>query len=83
MAGREHSHFVDKIKALLPPDPAVHELYNNIPDAGVGPDEIVLPSSMSHTSLRILLGNMVCVTKIGTVEALVLLCFMPDLVGWQ
>eukprot|EP00975_Prorocentrum_lima_P031458 6602351-Prorocentrum_lima.AAC.1 len=35
------------------------------------PDQLVIPSSLTDRSMRTILGNMICVPIVGTVELLV------------
>ena len=41
------------------------------------PDDLVIPTSVSESHVNKILGNMIAVPTIGTVEVLVLLCFFP------
>lgn len=42
------------------------------------PDDLVIPAVLSESSLSTMLGNMIAIPTIGTVEVLTLLCFQPQ-----
>ena len=42
------------------------------------PDDLAIPASMSEAHVNKILGNMIAIPTIGTVEVLVLLCFFPQ-----
>ena len=49
--------------------------------AGWNPDALIVPATITDGNLRKLVGNMVCVPTIGTIELLVLRCFFPRILG--
>ena len=48
---------------------------------GWKPDTVIIPENITDGHLRKLLGNMICVPTIGTIELLSIKCFIPYVLG--